>query len=177
MSVLQIIDDFYPDPYSVRDFALNCKFKPSKDAWPGLQSCEMWPGTEVALMRIAKIVSTIPPNWQEIEAAYRFWGEAPCGGFQALLEDHPEPGTIHLHRRGQWTGLVYLSLPKDCEGRLGTAVFRHKRTQASSLLDIDIATYEVIKEDKKDHAKWEEIASADMVFNRLVLIDSRYFHT
>jgi len=172
-----VVDDVWDDPDEVRAFALSSTLVPAWGSWDGLHSLERHPRTEEMLFRIAKLVSPGRPNWEELDASYQYWKKASCGGF-AVMSDGNE-GVIHAHRRsGDWAGVIYLSRPEDCYGRPGTVFYRHTRTglerirHAAELNEQE----QTALADCRDSAAWTETASVPMVYNRLALFDSRYFH-
>jgi hypothetical protein len=73
---------------------------------------------------------------------------------------------------GQYTGLVYLSAPEDCQG--GTAILRHK-----SGMDRNPTTEDQValwRRDTNRFGEWDIVSVAPMAFNRLVVMPSDLFH-
>jgi Family of unknown function (DUF6445) len=171
-----VVDDFYEDPERVREVALRSEYRDPIGSWNGLHSAERAPDTRETLFRIAALVSDSAPNWEEIEASYQFWHRVACGGFATLFEG--EHGIVHSHRRsGDFAGVVYMSRPEDCAGRDGTLFYRHGESGLEAFEgDEDDPRFVAAKADAADLSKWEVTAASEMVFNRLIVFDSRYFH-
>lgn len=171
-----VVDNFYEFPEEVRAFALNCEYTEPMGSWMGLHSFLRHPSTKDSLFRIAKMVSDLPPNWEEIDASYQFWRKAACGGFATLFDG--QKGIIHSHRRsGDWAGVLYLSNPEHCVGRDGTLFFRHTETGLEYFNGHeDDENFQKAKRDARDYSCWELVESIEMQYNRLVLFDSRFFH-
>lgn len=86
---------------------------------------------------------------------------------------------------GHYTGILFLSDPKDCSG--GTAFWRHKkygwerhpsvdRVQQQGLLN-NKELWDSIYQDGFDESKWNLLGAAEMRFNRLVLFESDRYHS
>jgi hypothetical protein len=175
---LVVVDNFLDDPDEVRAFALKAEYVPAWGSWQGLHSLERHPGTREVLFQIAALVSSRSPNWDEIDASYQYWKKASCGGFAAMFSG--DEGVIHAHRRsGDWAGVVYLSTPEDCRDRPGTVFFRHRATGLNRITRADELEEpeEAALADCRDARAWTELGAVPMGYNRLVLFDSRYFHS
>lgn len=175
MADVRIIDGFYSDPVKIRDGALASTWVDAWGSWNGLHSLERAPETQEQLFRIAALISSAEPNWEELDASYRYWNKASCGGFAAMFES--QTGVIHAHRRsGDWAGVVYLSLPEHSDGRDGTLFYRHRDTGLECYDNPDSADFQKALADAEQSDAWELIEAVPMRFNRLVLFDSHYFH-
>jgi hypothetical protein len=172
---VRIVDGFYSDPLTVRDFALHCEYVNAWGSWSGLHSLERVPDTRKHLLRISALISDRLPNWEELDAAYQFWKKASCGGFATLFAG--QDGVIHAHRRsGDWAGVVYLSEPHQCEGREGTVFYRHRATRLECYTDEEDPAFQRACADARNPEAWEVTQVISMRFNRLVLFDSHFFH-
>lgn len=174
-----VIDDFLENPMEVRNFALSSAYIQSQDGWQGLISRQIGNNSEESLYKMASYVSTKKPDWKSLFSSYKTGGGAYCGGFQALFENHnTKPRYIHTHSKGQWTGLLYLSLDEDCIGKDGTLLYRNKKYNIINDVNLnEEQRNEIWNEMSKDHSFWEVTAKAEMKFNRLVIINSRHYHT
>src|SRR5204863_3423905 len=65
---LHVVDDFLDDPDEVRAFALEAEYVPAWGSWQGLHSLQRHPRTRETLFRMAELVSSRPPNWEELDA-------------------------------------------------------------------------------------------------------------
>lgn len=174
---IQVQDEFYTDPYSVRNFALSCDFSRAESGtWNGYHSLQRHPQTKEVFFKIARMISEEKtPNWDDIETSFQFWGKPTAGMFALLLESQSD--TVHFHRRsGTWAGVCYLTLPDHCNSRLGVSFYRHKATGLETCRGAAPAQILQLRQDASDRTKWEEIYSVPMLFNRMVIFDGRYFH-
>jgi hypothetical protein len=174
---LVVVDDFYDDPDAIRAFAVDTPYIEAWGSWEGVHSRARHPDTE-ALRRMAALVDPErEPNWAELDASYRFWRKASCGGFAGMLTG--DRGVLHAHRRsGDWAGVVYLSRPEDCAGRPGTRFFRHAELGLERVEDAAAITEreERAIADCAHPERWVEVHDVPLAYNRLVLFDSRFFH-
>lgn len=86
---------------------------------------------------------------------------------------------VHFDRF-RWIGIVYLNLPHQCRG--GTSFFTHKPTGIYRWPDLyrykqkQPGFEQQIFQDMGLMDPWEENLRVSMIFNRLILFDSRMFH-
>lgn len=174
---LDILDQYYPDPYVVRDFALSCTFeRPFTGTWQGLHSLQRYPDTKKVFFELASRMPAVgTPNWEQIETSRDFWGRPSAGMFALLLANQFD--TVHFHRRsGAWAGVCYLSLPKDCSDRDGVIFFRHLRTGLTNCISATPDQIAELRNDGSHFDAWEVVQHIPMRFNRMVLFDGRCFH-
>ena len=159
---LWIVDDFYDDPYAVREFALKQEFEENLDYYKGNRSKEQYivPGTKEAF---EKIIGRKITNWTETHGM--------CGRFQYCTAQDD----LVYHCDGQTlAGMVYLTpnAPFSC----GTSLFAHKRTGLRN--ENDFGDVNVFGETGfYDRTKFELVDTAGNVFNRLVLFDAKCIHS
>ena len=174
---LIIFDDFLANPHDVRDLALRLNFpEPEKQMpYPGRNSRQ-----KLVIEGLDDVVS-------------RYLGEpvkpAPNTGHghcRITLAKDKGRGDVHIDT-GDWSGILYLTLPEDCRG--GTDFFRHKETGTDrapitqpELEAMGFATFaemvqKIIKPDGTDRDKWEHIMQIPMRFNRLVLLRPWLWHS
>lgn len=174
-----IIDNFYDDPYAVREAALHTDYP----RLPGMY----YPGDNSArafeIQGLNEIVSRLvhepvkgTPNTTHCSFRIAMAGAES----QALLR-------IHVDGANHWSGIVYLSLPEHCQG--GTEFYRHKElgSDHAPLFDSEVArfgaqscaifTQDLIEKDSKDASKWEYLFTVPMRFNRCVLFRPWFWHT
>jgi len=168
-----VIDDFYTDPDSVREFALTSRYRDSSiSGTRSLISDGRHPDTRTTLERIAHYAGCTA-DWQQIQRIYDFWEEASCGEFQLRLANMGR-GRPHSHNTGQWVGIVYLS--RDDHTHPGTYLLRHNPSGAEHFSDVPPALYQELKRDSLLPDLWTVTFSPQMKYNRLFLFDSRLFH-
>lgn len=166
-----VIDDFFPDPASVRAQALAATFSVFGVA-PVLR--EIFETTPETIEHLKK-ASGVP----EIAAlTSRFhWYPAKNGDRTSVI--HYDPC--------QWSALVYLSQGRD--GETGTRFFRHRETGIEHLpspvdlsflaLERGISPSELIQNLRRDQSQvtaWEPVAEIAFRFNRFVMFPGPRFH-
>ncbi len=86
---------------------------------------------------------------------------------------------VHFDRF-RWIGIVYLNLPRQCRG--GTSFFTHRPTGICCWPDLYLSKLKQpgfeqrVFRDMARMDRWDENLRVSMVFNRLILFDSRMFH-
>src|SRR6476469_5959556 len=114
-----VLDDFYDNPYAIRDVALTREFV----RYPGGN----YPGGQARVAELDwsvvrnKLRSYIP---EDVDAPCPKEVPFPQGLFRlALAEDAAgRPDGVHQDIQ-RWSGVIYLSEPRDCQG--GVSFFRH----------------------------------------------------
>jgi len=153
-----IIDDFLPDPESVRAAGLCANYID----WNG-------PDGEV-YKRIA--IAEVPGLREGIEKAM---GPVEMLGMGYRLNFNGELPNAAIHSDMGWgthAAVLYLS-----EGEGGTAFWRHKQTGASRIEQGDLALFEHVRHDWDDADKWDQIALAEMKLGRCIIYESAMFHS
>lgn len=103
--------------------------------------------------------------------------------FRLTLADDVLPTFIHddaaMARR---TGILYLNTQRTCQG--GTAFWRHRSSGlVAHPTDDELAVLggdafiEQLRSDGLDESKWEQTGMVEMKWNRLLMFDSRLFHS
>lgn len=159
---LWIVDNFYENPYDVREFALQQEFEENLDYYKGSRSRNQYviPGTKEAF---EKIIGRKITNWTETHGM--------CGRFQYCTAED----SLVYHCDGQTlAGMVYLT--PDAPYSCGTSLFAHKRTGLRN--ENDFGDVNVFGETGYyDRTKFELVDTAGNVFNRLVLFDAKCIHS
>ena len=154
-----VVDNFYADPYAVRDYALRQEFKPEIEYFKGSRSIEQFfvPGTKEAFERIMGIKIR---EWES---------HGMCGRFQFCTSQDP----IVYHNDGQtWAAMLYLN--PDAPYSTGTSLYAHKngarRTSDDNFSD------QIYSGGFYDRTKFELVDSIGNVFNRLFIFDAQNIH-
>jgi glycosyltransferase involved in cell wall biosynthesis len=159
---LWIVDNFYDDPYAVREFALNQEFEENLDYYKGNRTKNQYiiPGTKEAF---EKIIGKKITNWTETHGM--------CGRFQYCTAQDD----LVYHCDGQTlAGMVYLT--PDAPFSCGTSLFAHKDTKLRN--ENDFGDVNVFGQTGfYDRTKFELVDTAGNVFNRLVLFDAKCIHS
>jgi hypothetical protein len=179
MSVgLLIVDDFYPDPHSIRKQALRMEFNSEARNLPALRSCSTLLSSE------AKQIFKSTLGIDLVRESKRI----PVNGcFQLMLKTHQKTSYIHVDRSAQWAALVYLSPLNVSAG--GTLFYRHKLTGLTGMPDeaelpqvagdLGLSGAELkllLKSDAAHPKKWVETDQIEFRFNRFILYNSKLFH-
>ncbi len=192
MSALRImvVDDFYPDPWSVRRYALSLRYRDAANEnentyYKGMLTTPQHPYAEIGLGLIASALNK-PILWR-----------APIGEFRLLLTTDSD---ANLRDRATWihydalvaryAALVYLNPESQCVG--GTSFYRHRIFNWNAIpdphsqemanlcrnLNIDIqGVLDTLKDDGfAIDEKWDLLTNVPMRFNRCIIFDSRQFH-
>lgn len=152
---LIVIDDFYSNPFEVRDFALQQEFNIVGN-YPGSRTVPFL--NESTKEGLAEILYSSSGN-------VRSWGDDQYTGcFQICYET--DNTWVHTDSFNTWSGIVYLTPAAPIEA--GTTLYRHKRTGHMSDYG---ETYE-----PNDYSKWEVTDYVGNIFNRLVLFRGDRWH-
>lgn len=160
---LIVVEDFYPNPYEVREFALKQTFKPTGYA-PGYRTVQFFP--EVLQQQIQKILLNHAGN-------IKTWSEV-CGSFNyttAFCFKNWKGPVIHTDASSGWAGVLYLT--PDAPVNSGTAIYKNKRLAESVFERTD---YPAVGTDWDDWTKWELQDMVGNRFNRLVLYRGNNAH-
>ena len=174
---VEVIDQYYADGNAVREFGLGCTFTaPFTGTWRGLQSVQRYPNTESVFYDLAgRIPVKGETTWTEIETSFKFWGRPSAGMFAVLLEGQED--TVHFHHRsGTWAAVCYLCRQNEIGRAKGLGFYRHRETGAYSCHGATKELLECFRRDAAHHECWEEVGAIDLVFNRMVLFNGRFFH-
>ena len=154
-----VVDNFYSDPYAVREYALKQEFKPEIEYFKGSRSLDQYfaTGTKEAFEGIMGIKIR---EWES---------HGMCGRFQYCTAQDP----LVYHNDGQtWAAMIYLN--PDAPYCTGTSLYASKngarRTSDPQYSD------EVYAGGFYDETKFELVDSIGNVFNRLFIFDAQNIH-
>jgi hypothetical protein len=154
-----ITDDFYSNPYQVREFALSQEFSVTGN-YPGARTKSfLSQDVKDTIQSIVFNAGGEVTNWNHTDGF--------TGSFQ--LTTAADRSWIHTDHNNTWAGVCYLTPDAPISG--GTGLFLHKRTGARyehQLTD----EYE-----SQDMTRWEMVDRIGNVFNRLVMYRSDIFHS
>jgi hypothetical protein len=154
-----VVDNFYSDPYAVREFALQQQFYDDIRYYKGRRTQEQFyvPGTK-------KVFEDIIGQQINIWEQYNM-----CGVFQSC---NPEDALVYHTDLQEWAGMVYLTpnAPFQC----GTSMYAHKETKARHISDPGIEV--AFNGGYYDKSKFELVDVIGNVFNRLVIFNGKCIH-
>jgi len=173
-----IVDNFYDNPFEVYKAAKEAEYEDSCDTnYPGRNSVQNY-FNEEAHYKIMQLLG------REVYSS----PDSTNGIFRMGKEGEEGKLNVHCDIFDDWAGVLYLNLPVHAQGRKGTSFYIHKQTG----LDHTPTKEEMklhgwtnlweIKEgfstiDSKNPNAWEEYMYAPMRYNRLVLFDTKLWHS
>jgi hypothetical protein len=168
---LLVIDNFYKDPYKIRDQALNQGMYPYISDIPGMRS----PGVplEQSLELKSKfetILNTPITRWDTFTGTQGN-KEKMNTCFQLITED--ETSWVH-HDSSGWAAVLYLH--PDPNPDAGTGLFTHISTGVSRWDPEDPNTDLNLHPDRFDISKWRCNLEIKNQFNRLILYQGALYH-
>ena len=178
MQDIFVIDDFYPDPYRVREFARNLDYSikfPSPDwradgienLWPGLVATEVLKENQLDV-RISKILNV--PVRSGLKSGF-FRLSKITDTYDAYAHTDGIPDKTN---KKNYQGVVYLSPDTYCSNKIGTVFLKHIPTGMVKLKTAN--DYWRVLPDYTKPDQWEVYKHVENKFNRLVIFDNTYFH-
>ncbi|MFF3377815.1 DUF6445 family protein [Streptomyces sp. NPDC002680] len=172
-----IVDDFYANPEAVRAKALTSRFANIEPTdYPGFASQLV-----IGSRSLEQVFTGLIGAELNVDRDRFTWG-----GFRYITEKSGRSAIVHADVAADWAGMVYLT--PNAPMSSGTAFFRHRATGLSSpptdrearamgYADSSEFDDQVIRPDKADLSKWEQIARIGPVYNRLILFrGSEHYH-
>lgn len=155
-----VVDNFYEDPYLVRNFALEQKFEDHSDWYKGRRTYDRW------------LMPQVKKSFEEImDHKITVWeGHGMNGKFQYCVPENP----LVFHYDSQsYAALIYLT--PDAPFSTGTNLYAHKETKIRHI-DEHPEADNCFRGGFYDSTKFELVDVVGNVFNRLVIFDARSFH-
>jgi len=154
-----VVDDFYTDPYKIREYALGVEYSPDIRYYKGSRSTQqhIFQGTKEIFESIIG------------EKIQRFHEHGMCGRFQICTSEDP----IVYHNDDQkWAAMIYLS--PDAPFSTGTKLLANKFSKARSAEDEGYIN--AFDGGFFDSTKFEIVDNIGNVFNRLIIFNSKCIH-
>jgi hypothetical protein len=152
------VDDFYINPWQVREFALNQEFAVRGN----------YPGQRTVSFLNDSLKETIQKIVQPHAGSVTHWSEDQyTGSFQYTVAT--DRSWIHADSTTDWAGVCYLT--PDAPLSSGTGLFKHKTT---GRMKYDYKTEKMSDakeawDECQDMTKWEMVDRVGNIFNRLIL--------
>jgi hypothetical protein len=186
MYPITIVDNFYKDPYKIREFALSQNFY-QKGSWPGMRTEQFVKMHPEFFLEFAKKTLSIFFNLDQEQVYWNF-----NSTFQLCGKEFEE-GWIHADWDGKaangpkFAGVIYLTPDAPLSGGTSTYILKNNETfdyynmdwsQRDSFyndcLSVKIENYR--RERELHNNKFLKTIDINNVFNRLVLYNTTDFH-
>ena len=167
-----VVDDFYEDPYAVRDYALQQVYYENQGA-VGLRTLEqfLFDGVKERFEQIMQ--RSIPDH---TESGYGWYDKGINGRFQSCKAG--VTSVFHMDAQS-WAGVIYLT--PDAPPQSGTSFYRHKVSKIRHNDEINWDAGEGIRVFNQhtfiDPTPYERVDTVGNVFNRLVIFDGKLLHS
>lgn len=155
-----VVDNFYSDPHSVRDFALRQEFKEDIRYYKGKRTERQFIVPETKEY-FEKIIGQKITKWTETHGM--------CGRFQSCL---PTDSLVYHVDHQKWAGMIYLT--PDAPFECGTSFYAHKETRSRNSNDYGFEN--AFNGGYYDSTKFELIDIVGNIFNRLIIFDAQCIH-
>lgn len=154
-----IVDDFYSNPYDVRNFALSVDYENDLRWYKGLRSTEAYRDDQIK-QSFEKIIGQPIVDWEQ---GYN-------GVFQIMTAEDPQVYHFDVQK---WAAMIYLTPDAPIES--GTRLHKSKINGATHRDDPNVdAAFEGNFYDSTRH---DIIDAAGNVFNRCVIMDAGCIHS
>ena len=169
---LFVVDNFYEDPYAVREFALQQTYFPGEGAVGHRTRKQfLFNGLRESFESIIK--TKIPDRTDD---GFGWLNEGINGRFQYCPAG--TPSVFHCDNQ-KWAAVIYLT--PDAPPQSGTSFFRHKETKIIHNNQIDWESGQGLKVFNQktflDSTPYETVDTVGNVFNRLVIFDGGLIHS
>lgn len=156
-----VFDNFYSNPYDVRNYALSLPFTVTGN-FPGART-EPLKGDNFQNAKL--IMESI------INKKITWWPEEYNTSFQFTTE---ESKTWIHYDPSNWAAVLYLT--PDAPLDSGTAIYMHNETKIYMLDRKNPATDLNANQEVNDITKWTPIVQVANIFNRLIMYRGEYYH-
>jgi len=167
-----VVDNFYEDPYAVREFALQQTYYPGEGAVGHRTRKQfLFDGLRESFEEIidAKIADYT-------DDGFGWFNEGINGRFQYCPAG--TPSVFHCDSQ-KWAAVIYLT--PDAPPQSGTSFYRHKETKVFHNTQIDWAAGQGTKVFNQhtflDSTPYEMVDTVGNIFNRLVVFDGGLIHS
>lgn len=166
---LIVIDNFYENPYEIRDFAIKQIGYDTHNYHPGKRT------NSFATEDHKEIFSTIlEPLCGKIIKFDISTHNNSNGTFQYNTANDIK-SWIHVDAYNtNWAGIIYLTPNAPLSG--GTGFFKYKDGTINSFDTKLLNNESEIQNNCRDNTKWELVSSVGNLFNRLILFNSTQYH-
>ncbi len=165
MPSIIVVDNFYDDPDTVRDYAMSGDFVPrGEHGAVGHRTLE-----HKHFKGVKKEFESLLGSKMKEGTEVGGWDYQTNGVFQHCMAE--DPFVIHADTQ-QWAAMIYLT--PDAPPQCGTSLYRHKETKVNSVREMEGWT--IFKENFYDETPFEKVDTIGNVYNRLMIFDARLIH-
>ena len=157
---LYVVDNFYADPFAVRQHALSLEFNNDLRFYKGLRTSNCQRGPEIK-SSFEQIIGEPITVWDE---------HLYNGCFQITTAEDPQ--VYHCDQQ-RWAAMIYLTPAAPFQS--GTRLHIHKETWLTHGNEPNIG--DAFKGGFYDSTKFDTVADVGNVFNRLVIMDAKHIHS
>lgn len=174
-----VINNFYDDPYAIRDFALKQKFTFRHEinaeipVYPGSRTKDILDLNEILYHKICEKFTSIFHNFEHDQIR---WSIATS--FQSVTEEY-EYGIIHQDTDTVFAGVLFLT--PEAPLNSGTSLFKENKyfnqenyIKALQENDVRFKKNQSVKSDY--HDMFDEIIKVNNVFNSLIIYEGHHYH-
>lgn len=160
---LIIIDNFYTNPDETRNYILQQPFEVTGN----------YPGKRTKSFLSQEVKDTIQKYVEPFGGTITQWPlDSYNGSFQYTTSSNRS--WIHTDAWNNWAGVLYLT--PDAPLTSGTGIYMYKDGSRYECEKTDLNN-KSIDRDAKDITKWKLIDRIGNVYNRLILFNSKQFHS
>lgn len=182
-----VIDDFYPEPHKVREFALTREYpNPEKHTYPGRNSTRSHDGIYYNDEIHNKIQTAIGRRVipQDLETT-----GGDCGYFRISTVEDSFEQYIHVDPGSDWGGVLFLNPNLQSFPESGTSFWRHKKLGIERVpinpeegVALGFSDYKEIRQmliygDGLKPELWDRYCFVPAKYNRLVLFSPYLWHS
>ncbi|HWA44657.1 MAG TPA: DUF6445 family protein [Hypericibacter adhaerens] len=175
---LIVLDDVYTDPADMRQAALRLDYP-----------LPTGPANYAGRNSTSKLLAEGSDRMFSWATGERLAGatDRAHGALRLTLPGDQGRYRVHVDAGVEWSGVLYLNEPSQCQG--GTSFFRHRPTgtDKAPTTDEELARCDggtagealdrILGEDSNDMTKWDLLQTVPMRFNRLVLFRPWLWHS
>jgi hypothetical protein len=176
---ITIIDNFYENPYKIREFALSQEFKylhELKDygnVFPGSRTKDLSIIDPAFFNKVCEKLTSVFHNYEHDKMRWLI-----TSSFQSVTKDY-DLGAIHQDSDTIFAGVLFLSPNPEIDS--GTSLFKENDLFDQKKYQIALEENDLrFKENKKIlfdyHKMFDEILRVRNVFNTLVLYEGNHYH-
>jgi glycosyltransferase involved in cell wall biosynthesis len=162
---LFVVDDFYDEPYKVREYALKQNFNGDLRFYKGKRTGERFSTPQIK-QKFEQIMGEPITRWDTPAPEF---GGSMNGVFQYCT---PEDALVYHYDSQKWAAMIFLT--PDAPVQTGTSFYQHKETGIRVAEDPDADR--AFAGGFYDATKFELIDTVGNVFNRCVIFDARQIH-